>query len=49
MNKIIKDAFALTAITLVAGLALGAVYEVTKDPIAQQEACLLYTSPSPRD
>lgn len=37
MNKIIKDALALTAITLVAGLALGGVYEITKDPIAEQE------------
>ena len=37
-NKIIKDALALTLITLVAGVALGGVYEITKDPIAQQEA-----------
>ena len=37
-NKIIKDALALTLITLVAGLALGGVYEITKDPIAKQEA-----------
>lgn len=37
-NKIIKDAFALTLITLVAGVALGGVYEITKDPIAKQEA-----------
>ena len=36
-NKIIKDALALTLITLVAGVALG-VYEITKDPIARQEA-----------
>ena len=35
MNKIIKDALVLLAITLVAGVALGLVYEVTKDPIAQ--------------
>ena len=34
-NKIIKDALALTLITLVAGVALGGVYEITKDPIAQ--------------
>ena len=33
-NKIIKDALALTLITLVAGV----VYEITKDPIARQEA-----------
>ncbi len=36
-SKIIRDALALTAITLVAGLALGAVYGITKDPIARQE------------
>jgi electron transport complex protein RnfG len=36
MNKIIKDALILFAITLVAGVLLGAVYEVTKEPIAQQ-------------
>lgn len=37
-NKIIKDAMALTLITLVAGVALGAVHGITKDPIARQEA-----------
>lgn len=37
-NKIIKDALALTLITLVAGVALGGVYEITKDPIEKQEA-----------
>ena len=37
MSKILKDALALTAITVVIGLLLGVVYEVTKDPIAQQE------------
>ena len=37
-NKIIKDALALTLITLVAGVTLGGVYEITKDPIAKQEA-----------
>ena len=36
-SKIIRDALALTAITLVSGLALGAVYGITKEPIAQQE------------
>lgn len=35
--KKIKDALVLFAITLIAGLLLGAVNEVTKDPIAQQE------------
>ena len=37
-NKIIKDAMALTLITLVAGVALGAVHGITNDPIARQEA-----------
>ena len=40
MNKIIKNAVILTVITLVSGLALGAVYEITKEPIqkAQEKA-----------
>lgn len=39
MNKIIKNTLILTVITLVAGLGLGFVYEITKEPIAQaQEA-----------
>lgn len=38
MNKILKDAMALTLITLVIGVLLGVVYEVTKEPIALQEA-----------
>lgn len=38
MNKIIKNAAILTAITLISGLLLGLVYEVTKEPIqASQE------------
>lgn len=36
MNKIIKDALILFAITLVAGVLLGGVYEITKEPIAAQ-------------
>ena len=36
MTNIIKDACILFAITLVAGILLGLVYNVTKDPIAQQ-------------
>ena len=36
MNKIIKDACILFAITLIAGVLLGCVYEVTKNPIANQ-------------
>ena len=35
MNKILKNTLILTMITLIAGLALGVVYEITKDPIAQ--------------
>lgn len=35
MNKIVKDALILFAITLVAGVLLGAVYQITLDPIAK--------------
>ncbi len=39
MNKILKNTLILTAITLIAGVGLGFVYEITKEPIAQaQEA-----------
>ncbi len=40
MNKIIKNTIILTIITLISGVALGAVYEITKAPIAnaQEEA-----------
>lgn len=38
MSKIVKDALALTLITLVSGALLGGVHEITKDPIAKQEA-----------
>lgn len=37
MNKIVKDTIAITVITLVAGLALGAVNDITSEPIAQQQ------------
>ena len=37
MNKLVKDALILTAITLVAGVCLGGVYEITKGPIAQAQ------------
>ena len=38
MNKIIKNTLILTAITLVSGLLLGIVYDITKEPIgAAQE------------
>lgn len=36
MNKIVKDALILFAITLVAGVLLGFVYDITKEPIAAQ-------------
>lgn len=45
MKKISKNTMILTVITLIAGIALGFVYEITKDPIAKaqeaakQEAC----------
>lgn len=45
-SSMIKDAMILFAITLIAGLVLGAVYQVTKEPIAvqkekaKQEACM---------
>ena len=37
-NQLVKDAMILTAITLVAGLCLGFVSEITKEPIAKAEA-----------
>lgn len=37
MNKILKEAASLTVITVIIGLLLGVVYEVTKAPIAKQE------------
>ncbi len=37
-KSMIKDALILFAITLAAGLLLGFVYDVTKEPIAQQKA-----------
>lgn len=36
-SAMIKDALILFAITVVAGLLLGVVYDVTKEPIAQQK------------
>ncbi len=36
MGKIVKDACILFAITLIAGILLGGVYEITKAPIAEQ-------------
>lgn len=37
MNKSVKDALILCLITLVAGLLLGGVYEITKNPREKQE------------
>ena len=37
MNKIVKNTLILTLITVIAGFLLGAVYEVTKTPIAQSQ------------
>lgn len=37
MNKIVKNAIILTLITLVSGIGLGFVYEITKEPIAQAQ------------
>ena len=37
MNKIIKNTVILTLITLIAGICLRAVYEITKEPIAQAQ------------
>ena len=41
MNKLVKDALVLTAITVIAGFALGLVYEITKAPIARAEQAAL--------
>lgn len=40
MNKILKNTVILTIITLISGVALGGVYQITKEPIAkaQEEA-----------
>lgn len=37
MNKILKNTLIITAITLIAGIALGFVYEITKSPIAEAQ------------
>ena len=37
MNTIIKNTLILTAITVVSGLLLGIVYDITKEPIAQAQ------------
>lgn len=38
ISAMLKDAVILLAITLISGLILGFVYQITKDPIAAQEA-----------
>ncbi|MBQ7944410.1 MAG: RnfABCDGE type electron transport complex subunit G [Lachnospiraceae bacterium] len=38
MKSMLKDALILFAITIIAGLLLGVVYDITKEPIAAQEA-----------
>lgn len=38
MKEMIKNTAILLVITIVAGLVLGLVYQITKDPIAEQEA-----------
>lgn len=40
-KKIVHDALILTAFTLVLGFLLGAVYEITKEPIAAAEKAAL--------
>ena len=37
MNNIVKNTLILTAITVVSGLLLGVVYDITKEPIAQAQ------------
>lgn len=37
MKSMLKDAVVLFAITFIAGLSLGGIYQLTKEPIAQQE------------
>ena len=44
MKGILKDALTLLCITLVAGLCLSFVYELTKEPIAQAELQKKYAS-----
>ena len=38
ISGMLKDAVILFAITLISGLILGFVYQITKEPIAAQEA-----------
>lgn len=41
MKSMLKDAAILFVITLISGLVLGGVYQITKEPIARQEALAL--------
>ena len=43
MSKIIRNTLILTIITVVAGLGLGLVYEVTKEPIANRFIIIVYS------
>ena len=44
VKEAVKNAIVLMVITLIAGLALGYVYQITKDPIEQQKASALAAS-----
>lgn len=44
VKEAVKNAIVLMVITLIAGLALGYVYRITKDPIEQQKAATLAAS-----
>ncbi len=44
VKEAVKNAIVLMVITLIAGLALGYVYRITKDPIEQQKAAALAAS-----
>lgn len=44
MKSMLKDAAILFAITLISGLILGGVYQITKEPIARQEALALQSA-----
>ena len=37
MNNIVKNTLILTSITVISGLLLGIVYDITKEPIAEAQ------------
>lgn len=43
-NKLVKDALVLSLITVISGLALGLVYEITKAPIAKAQEAATQTA-----